>query len=132
MKMFIQVELGANWIHGVLGNPMVSHLKNCETQFLHNDSFIKFEIATAHGLINIINVPKPHKICCLTEEGKQVPFPILQDIYEGSFHTNQLVHSSNNEILFIRQPMYVSCDDVKNIFYVSSYHHRALKALANT
>lgn len=51
-----------------------------------------FEIATAHGLINIINVPKPHKICCLTEEGKQVPFPILQDIYEGwSSHTFILI-----------------------------------------
>jgi len=58
------VELGANWIHGVLGNPM-------------------FELAMLHGLINIINIPKPHKIVAATEDGKQVPFPILQEIYEA-------------------------------------------------
>lgn len=59
-----QVELGANWIHGILGNPM-------------------FELAMANGLINIINVPKPHKIVAATEDGKQVPFSILQEIYEA-------------------------------------------------
>lgn len=67
--------------------------------------FIKFEIATAHGLINIINVPKPHKICCLTEEGKQVPFPILQDIYEGLFFV-RIFYSFNNK-LFIPPTAYV-------------------------
>lgn len=60
----LQVELGANWIHGVLGNPM-------------------FEIAMAHGLVNILNAPKPHKIIAATEDGRQVPFPILQEIYEA-------------------------------------------------
>lgn len=59
-----KVELGANWIHGVLGNPI-------------------FELAMAHGLVNIINVPKPHKIVAATEDGSQVPFPILQEIYEA-------------------------------------------------
>lgn len=59
-----QVELGANWIHGVLGNPM-------------------FEIAVAHGLVSIVNIPKPHKIVAATEDGKQVPFGILQEIYEA-------------------------------------------------
>lgn len=59
-----QVELGANWIHGVLGNPM-------------------FEIAMSHGLVDILNAPKPHKLVAATEEGKQVPFPILQEIYEA-------------------------------------------------
>lgn len=59
-----QVELGANWIHGVLGNPM-------------------FEIAMAHGLVNILNEPKPHKLIAATEDGKQVPFPMLQEIYEA-------------------------------------------------
>ena len=56
--------MGANWIHGVLGNPI-------------------FELAITHGLVNIINVPKPHKIVAATEDGKQVPFSILQEIYEA-------------------------------------------------
>lgn len=59
-----QIELGANWIHGVLGNPM-------------------FEIAMANGLVDILNAPKPHKLIAATEDGKQVPFPILQEIYEA-------------------------------------------------
>lgn len=56
--------MGANWIHGVLGNPM-------------------FEMAVAHGLVSIVNVPKPHKVVAATEDGKQVPFSILQEIYEA-------------------------------------------------
>lgn len=59
-----QVELGANWIHGVLGNPI-------------------FELAMANGLVSILNTPKPHKLIATTEDGKQVPFPILQEIYEA-------------------------------------------------
>ncbi|XP_013138185.1 PREDICTED: peroxisomal N(1)-acetyl-spermine/spermidine oxidase [Papilio polytes] len=59
-----KVELGANWIHGVLGNPI-------------------FEIATANGLVNIINIPKPHKVIAATEDGKQVPFGVLQEIHEA-------------------------------------------------
>lgn len=58
------VELGANWIHGVLGNPM-------------------YELAMANGLIDIVHVPKPHKVVAATEDGKQIPFPILQEIYEA-------------------------------------------------
>lgn len=42
-----------------------------------------FELAMSHGLVNIINVPKPHKIVAATEDGKQVPFAILQEIYEA-------------------------------------------------
>jgi len=57
-------ELGANWIHGVLGNPM-------------------YEIAMANNLIDIIHVPKPHKVVAATEDGKQVPFKTLQEIYEA-------------------------------------------------
>lgn len=67
MSFFViiaQIELGANWIHGVLGNPI-------------------FELAMSNGLVNIINVPKPHKIVAATEDGKQVPFAILQEIYEA-------------------------------------------------
>lgn len=37
----------------------------------------------ANGLVSILNVPKPHKIIATTEDGKQVPFPILQEIYEA-------------------------------------------------
>ncbi|KAK0083404.1 hypothetical protein PV325_008829 [Microctonus aethiopoides] len=59
-----KVELGANWIHGVLGNPM-------------------FELAMANGLINIVSIPKPHKVVAALEDGKQLPFPVLQEIYEA-------------------------------------------------
>ncbi|XP_055848969.1 peroxisomal N(1)-acetyl-spermine/spermidine oxidase [Episyrphus balteatus] len=58
------VELGANWIHGVLGNPI-------------------FELAVQQGLVNIVNIPKPHKVVATTEDGAQVPFGILQEIYEA-------------------------------------------------
>jgi len=54
-----KVELGANWIHGVLGNPM-------------------YEIAMANGLIDIVHVPKPHRVVAATEDGKQIPFQLLQ------------------------------------------------------
>ncbi|EDV94809.1 peroxisomal N(1)-acetyl-spermine/spermidine oxidase [Drosophila grimshawi] len=59
-----KVELGANWIHGVLGNPI-------------------FEIAVQHGLVSVVNVPKPHKVVATTEDGHQVPFSILQEIYQA-------------------------------------------------
>lgn len=58
------VELGANSIHGVLGNPI-------------------FEIAMSNGLVNIINIPKPHKVIAATEDGKQVPFGVLHEIHEA-------------------------------------------------
>lgn len=38
-----KVELGANWIHGVLGNPV-------------------YELAMQHGLVDIMAAPKPHKV----------------------------------------------------------------------
>lgn len=59
-----KVELGANWIHGVLGNPI-------------------YELAMSNGLIDINFAPKPHKIIASTEDGKQVPFKTLQEIYEA-------------------------------------------------
>ncbi|XP_013098285.1 spermine oxidase [Stomoxys calcitrans] len=59
-----KVELGANWIHGVLGNPI-------------------FEIAVQHGLVSVVNIPKAHKVVATTEDGQQVPFDILQEIYEA-------------------------------------------------
>lgn len=59
-----KVELGANWIHGVLSNPI-------------------FELAMANNLVNIINIPKPHKVIAATEDGKQVPFGVLHEIHEA-------------------------------------------------
>lgn len=59
-----KVELGAKWIHGVLGNPI-------------------YEFAMTHGLVDIMQVPKPHKMIAATEGGKQVPFSILQEISEA-------------------------------------------------
>jgi hypothetical protein len=55
----VKLEMGANWIHGVLGNPM-------------------YEVAMAHGLIDIVSVPKQHTVIATTEDGHQVPHPILQ------------------------------------------------------
>lgn len=57
-----KVELGANWIHGVLGNPV-------------------YEFAMQHGLVDILQTPKPHKVVAATENGKQVPFLVLHEIY---------------------------------------------------
>lgn len=59
-----KVELGANWIHGVLGNPV-------------------YEFAMQHGLVDIMASPKPHKVIAATEQGKQVPFATLHEIYEA-------------------------------------------------
>lgn len=57
-----KVELGANWIHGVLGNPV-------------------YELAMQYGLVDILQMPKPHKVVAATESGKQIPFPLLHEIY---------------------------------------------------
>lgn len=59
-----KIELGANWIHGVLGNPI-------------------YELAMSNSLIDINFSPKPHKIIAATEDGKQIPFSLLQEIYEA-------------------------------------------------
>lgn len=36
-----------------------------------------------NGLVDILNAPKPHNLIATTEDGKQVPFPVLQEIYEA-------------------------------------------------
>ncbi|KAL3278029.1 hypothetical protein HHI36_013370 [Cryptolaemus montrouzieri] len=59
-----RVELGANWIHGVLGNPI-------------------YELAMHYGLVDIMQIPKPHKLVASTEKGKQVPFQVLREVYEA-------------------------------------------------
>lgn len=59
-----KVELGANWIHGILGNPV-------------------YELAMENGLVDILQMPKPHKVVAATEKGKHVPFNVLHEIYEA-------------------------------------------------
>ncbi|KAK9884537.1 hypothetical protein WA026_007378 [Henosepilachna vigintioctopunctata] len=59
-----KVELGANWIHGVLGNPI-------------------YELAMQYGLVDIMQIPKPHKLVASTEKGKQIPFQVLREVYEA-------------------------------------------------
>lgn len=54
-----QIELGANWIHGVLGNPM-------------------YELAMANGLVDITHRPKLPNIVATTVDGVKVPFKLLQ------------------------------------------------------
>lgn len=60
----LKIELGANWIHGVLGNPI-------------------FEFAVNHGLVDILQAPQHRRVVAICEDGKQVPFDILQEIYEA-------------------------------------------------
>jgi spermine oxidase len=65
MNPATRIELGANWIHGVLGNPL-------------------FELAMQYNLIDIMQTtPQNRKVIALIENGKQVPFDVLQEIYEA-------------------------------------------------
>jgi len=61
-----KVELGAHWIHGVLGNPL-------------------YELAVSNNLVDVAPPPKPHNVVATTEEGRRLPFPVLQEIYEAYF-----------------------------------------------
>ena len=61
-----KVELGAHWIHGVLGNPL-------------------YELAVSNNLVDVTPGPKPHNVVATTEEGRRLPFPVLQEIYEAYF-----------------------------------------------
>lgn len=54
-----KMELGANWIHGILGNPI-------------------YELASTHGLVDIIQENKPHSVVATLPDGRRVPFHILQ------------------------------------------------------
>ena len=60
-----KAELGANWIHGILGNPL-------------------YEVAASNGLVDHQR-PKPHNVAATTEDGRRVPFSILQEIYEAYY-----------------------------------------------
>ena len=54
-----KAELGANWIHGILGNPL-------------------YELAVSKGLLNLVQTPKAQNVAATTEDGKRLPFSILQ------------------------------------------------------
>uniref|UniRef100_A0A6A7GC95 Spermine oxidase-like n=1 Tax=Hirondellea gigas TaxID=1518452 RepID=A0A6A7GC95_9CRUS len=58
-----QLELGANWIHGVLGNPI-------------------YELASVNGLIPIVQSSSSHTVLAAMEDGAKLPFAILQEMYE--------------------------------------------------
>uniref|UniRef100_T1JH18 Amine oxidase domain-containing protein n=1 Tax=Strigamia maritima TaxID=126957 RepID=T1JH18_STRMM len=61
-----RIELGANWIHGVLGNPI-------------------YEYALANKLVDITIDKKPHNVIASTEQGKKIPITVLQEVYEQYF-----------------------------------------------
>lgn len=61
-----KAELGASWIHGVLGNPL-------------------YELAVSRGLVDIVQNQKPHNVAAVTEDGKRLPFNILQVIEDIVF-----------------------------------------------
>lgn len=61
-----KVELGAHWIHGILGNPL-------------------YELAVSNNLIDVSKAQVPHNLVATTEEGRRLPFSVLQEIYEAYF-----------------------------------------------
>jgi len=61
-----KIELGAHWIHGILGNPL-------------------YELAVSNNLVDVVQATKPHNVVATTEEGRRLPFPVLQEIYEAYF-----------------------------------------------
>ncbi|GFS88301.1 spermine oxidase [Nephila pilipes] len=61
-----QVDLGASWIHGVLGNPI-------------------YELALSNGLISLTNDQDPHTVVATTEDGKRVPISVVEEVYSAYF-----------------------------------------------
>ena len=55
----VRLQLGASWIHGILGNPV-------------------YELAYSHGLVNIVQENKPHNVIALLPDGTRVPFALIQ------------------------------------------------------
>lgn len=100
MSACSKVELGANWIHGVLGNPI-------------------FELAISHGLVDILQAPQHRRVVALTEDGKQVPFETLQEIYEA-----YLVFLRRCEEYFLAE--YVPPDDIDSVMKNVAFFNSAL------
>lgn len=61
-----KAELGATWIHGVLGNPL-------------------YEIAATQNLLDATTIQKPQNVAATTESGRRLPLSILQEVYEAYF-----------------------------------------------
>lgn len=58
-----KIELGAMWIHGVLGNPI-------------------YELALTNKLININLDRKKHNVVAFTDQGQRVPIHIIKVRYD--------------------------------------------------
>lgn len=102
-----RIELGANWIHGVLGNPI-------------------FELAMKHGLIDILQTPQNRKVVAICEDGKQVPFEVLQEIYEA-----YLVFLRRCEEYFLAE--YVPPDGIESVGqHIKLEIDLYLKSISNT
>jgi hypothetical protein len=66
-----------------------------------------YEIAMANGLIDIVHIPKPHKVVAATEDGKQIPFQVLQvSSFLYVFHN---LHSS-------------ACSYLRHVYAEASHH----------
>ncbi|KAG8187473.1 hypothetical protein JTE90_009542 [Oedothorax gibbosus] len=61
-----EVEFGAHWIHGVLGNPI-------------------YELAVENGLVEITTDQDPHRVVATTEDGKRVPISLIEEVYSAYF-----------------------------------------------
>lgn len=61
-----KLQLGAMWIHGVLGNPM-------------------HELAVQHGLVPRLPEPEQalHTTMASRPDGSRVPFPVVQEVFEA-------------------------------------------------
>ncbi|XP_022669087.1 peroxisomal N(1)-acetyl-spermine/spermidine oxidase-like isoform X1 [Varroa jacobsoni] len=62
-----QVELGARWIHGVLGNPL-------------------YEFAVSQGLVGLNDqASMQHNVVVTTERGSQIPLDLIDEVYSAYF-----------------------------------------------
>ena len=78
-------ELGANWIHGVLGNPL-------------------YEYAVQHGLLSSVPDQKQQNVVATTQDGKRLPFKVLQ-VRKSTTYTVQQ-SSYIYKLLFTFQEVY--------------------------
>ncbi|XP_043225185.1 peroxisomal N(1)-acetyl-spermine/spermidine oxidase-like isoform X1 [Amphibalanus amphitrite] len=60
----LKLQLGAMWIHGVLGNPI-------------------YELAVRSGLIKSIQDQPVHSLMACREDGRPIPFHIVQEVYDA-------------------------------------------------
>ncbi|XP_037078111.1 spermine oxidase-like isoform X2 [Pollicipes pollicipes] len=60
----LKLQLGAMWIHGVLGNPI-------------------YELAVSCGLISAVQHQHQRRLMACREDGRRVPFHIVEEVYEA-------------------------------------------------